>query len=682
MNAGSIYRLRKAALLGLTAWLALVPPAPAQSPAYIGFVYPAGGQQGTHVQVTLGGQNLDGVHLALVSGAGVQARVLEYNKRLSNQEMQLLNEQLKELKSPPAVPPDENTARLIARIKRIVGEYVGQPASPAMANRVVVGVTIAPDALPGRREIRLGTPRGLSNPLVFIVGQVPEISTPTAPISPLVTLGKEEQSLRRKRRDATATADADMTAMSAMMAGPGAQSAFDNEELRLQTPGTVNGQITPGAVDRFRFAARQGQRLVISVQARDLIPYMADAVPGWFQAVLLLCDAQGREVAYNDDYRFKPDPVILFEAPADGDYLLAIHDAIFRGREDFVYRLTVGELPFITSRFPLGGRVDAPVSVAVQGWNLTETRVTPATHDLAPGVYPLTARGKAGFVSNPVPYALDTLPEGLEREPNDTPAGAQRVTLPVIVNGRLDRPGDQDVFRFEGRVGDEVVAEVYARRLDSPLDSFLKLTDATGTCLAFNDDHEDPGAGLTTHHADSYLRARLSRSGSYYLYLRDTQHQGGEAYAYRLRLSAPQPDFVLRVVPSSMTLRSNSTANINVYVNRLDGFTNAIHLRVEPATSGFESKGGVLTGTQTMARITVKTSLGETPEPVSLTVIGCATNNGCAILRTAVPAEDRMQAFLWRHLVPAQKLCALVYVPPPPPPKAEPPPKASPAAKP
>ena len=73
---------------------------------------------------------------------------------------------------------------------------------------------------------------------------------------------------------------------------------------------------------------------------------------------------------------------------------------------------------------------------------------------------------------------LDTLPECLEQKPNDSPQQAQRITLPVIVNGRIDRPGDRDVFRFEGRAGQEIVAEVYARRLDSPLDSVLQLTDS------------------------------------------------------------------------------------------------------------------------------------------------------------------------------------------------------------
>ena len=76
---------------------------------------------------------------------------------------------------------------------------------------------------------------------------------------------------------------------------------------------------------------------------------------------MTLYDASGKEVAYNDDYRFKPDPVILYEVPQDGEYLLDINDAIYRGREDFVYRITIGELPFRDEHLPLGrpgGRAD------------------------------------------------------------------------------------------------------------------------------------------------------------------------------------------------------------------------------------------------------------------------------------------------------------------------------------
>ncbi|MHC4510953.1 MAG: hypothetical protein ACYTAO_18685, partial [Planctomycetota bacterium] len=63
-------------------------------------------------------------------------------------------------------------------------------------------------------------------------------------------------------------------------------------------------------------------------------------------------------------------------------------------------------------------------------------------------------------------YAVDTLPECDESEANDTIKEAQRIELPKIINGRIDRPGDVDMFRFEARAGEKVAAEVYGRRLN------------------------------------------------------------------------------------------------------------------------------------------------------------------------------------------------------------------------
>ena len=86
--------------------------------------------------------------------------------------------------------------------------------------------------------------------------------------------------------------------------------------------------------------------------------------------VVAVRDAKGRELAYGDDFRFDPDPVFCCKVPDDGDYVLEVRDSIFRGREDFVYRISVGELPFVTAVFPLGGRQGEPLVTAVRGWNL------------------------------------------------------------------------------------------------------------------------------------------------------------------------------------------------------------------------------------------------------------------------------------------------------------------------
>ena len=261
-----------------------------------------------------------------------------------------------------------------------------------------------------------------------------------------------------------------------------------------------------------------------------------------------------------------------------------------------------------------------------------------------------------------MPFAVDTLPEGLESEPNNTrdrPEGGsagdrQRAYQP---------PDDWDVFQFTGKSNHVIVAEVAARRLDSPLDSVLKLTDAAGNVLAFNDDHEDIGDGLNTHQADSYLMVRLPADGQYYVHLGDTARQGGDEYGYRLRLSEPRPDFELRIVPSSLALRAKATGALTVYAQRKDGFNGPIKLALKDPPAGFSAPPVTMLATQTVARLNIRTTLASNQEPVSLTVVGAAKLDNLELSREATPAEDRMQAFLWRHLVPARDLKVLVFDP-------------------
>jgi len=367
------------------------------------------------------------------------------------------------------------------------------------------------------------------------------------------------------------------------------------------------------------------------------------------------------EVAYNDDFRFKPDPTLNFEVPADGEYVLSIIDALYRGRNDFVYRINIGEVPFVTSIFPLGGRVGEPVTIEVDGWNLDNATLAPPPKDAGPGTYMISAtKGKA--VSNQIPFALDTLPECMDAEANDDQSKAQKVTLPIIVNGRMDQPNDWDVFEIEGKAGETIVAEVHARRLDSPVDSFLKITDANGEVVAFNDDHHDAGSGLNTYHADSYLMVKLPADGKYFVHMGDTTRQGGKEYAYRLRISPPRPDFELRVVPPSIAIRGRSAGAATIYALRKDGFDGAIRVSIEDLPEGLTANPVTLAAGKDTTRVSVRTKLAE-HEPFNLTVLGTVKNGEAEIVREAVPAEDRMQAFLWRHLMPAQELLARVYNP-------------------
>ncbi len=606
-----------------------------QDVPHAGFVYPAGGRQGSTVRVIVGGQFLDGAASAIVSGSGVDVRMIGIDKPLNGKALTELRDRLQQLQKQTATPALR--AEMLA-LREKVFDSVRRNQAPVLSERVTLEMTIAPTAEPGARQLRLSTNLGMTSPLIVVVGQLPEF---------------QERDVKNSPADMELPITLPATVNGRMIPG---------DIDRVKFPARMAPQYMPGDVDRYRFTAKKGQHLVCVASARDLMPYLADAVPGWFQATLALYDAAGHELAYDDDYRFHPDPVLEVNIPADGEYVVEIKDAIYRGREDFVYRLSIGELPFLTSVFPLGGRAGSSTHFEATGWNLPAKSLLFDLKKKSAGLYPVGIAGGASL-SNRLPLVVDTLPESLEKEPNNTDKSAERVTPPVIVNGRIQQAGDWDVFSFKGRAGDAIVAEVTARRLESPLDSVLELTDAAGRRLARNDDADDKGAGLETHHADSYLRATLPANGTYFVRIGDIQHKGGAEYAYRLRLSAPRPDFDLRISPSTLNVSGGATIPVTVTTVRRDGFDGDITLALAGAPAGFFLSGALMPAGQSQVRVTLTAppaASNAPPVPRSLGVEGRASIGGKTIVRTAVAADDMMQAFAYHHLVTADDLRVLV----------------------
>ena len=609
---------------------------------HLAYVYPAGGKVGTTFQITVGGQFLAAVSNAFITGLGVTATVLEHHRPMGQKEFKELRDRLNVLQDKFQAARKRNpgtnvwTAADATERDQIRTDIFKNPpnrnANPAMIDTVIIKIYVAANAMPSDREIRLATPNGLSNPLRFCVRTMPEIAKPAAK-----------------------AVNPDFAKYAEKIGAHPAPAGTPKYEARISLPVFINGQIMPGGVDRYRFTAARGQQLVIAASARSLIPYLADAVPGWFESVLTIYDAKGKELASAERFHFQPDPVIHFEVPFDGEYTVEIHDSIFRGREDFVYRLAIGELPFVTGIFPLGGQVGKATSIALTGWNLPRKTFLANHVDAQNGITALV-----GEFINAVPFAVDDLPECFERKPNQSVKNAQKVTLPCVVNGHISQPGERAVFQFAGHADQQIVAEIYARRLGSPLDSFLQLTDADGKQLAFNDDFEDKGSGLNTHHADSYLTATLPADGTYFIHLTDTQGKGGSDFAFRLRLSEPQPDFALRVVPSSLSLRADMSGTVTVFALRRDGFTNAINFDLKEAPLGFSLSGARLAAGQDKAQFTVKALEQSSGKIIGITIEGHALVGGKLLTRKAVPAEDMMQAFLYRHLVPSKELAVSV----------------------
>jgi hypothetical protein len=166
--------------------------------------------------------------------------------------------------------------------------------------------------------------------------------------------------------------------------------------------------------------------------------------------------------------------------------------------------------------------------------------------------------------------------------------------------------------------------------------------------------------GTATHHADSYLRAKLPRDGTYYIRFADAQRAGSESHAYRLRLSAPRPDFLLAVTPSAINNRGGIAMPVTVHATRLDGFDGAIVLALRDSPPGFELQGAVLPAGRDSITFTVTPPREDPGGAVELHVVGTARIGPAAVSHAATPCDDLMQAFLWRHLVPGRDLVAIL----------------------
>lgn len=622
----------------LTAWPPDASAQTARQDPHLAYAFPAGGQQGTTVDIVVGGQFLQEATEAYLAGKDVKVEVLKWYRPLTRGEYNNLRMKLDEARmalveerktgNQRGAPTSEQVAAAAGvtaeqlremEIFRQRDQDPKRQPNEQLQEEVSLRLTIGKNAPPGKRELRLLTETAMSNPIWIQVGKWPEVrETEPNDQQPDPAIG--------------------------------------------QMPVVVNGQVMPGDTDTFSFTARKGMRLVIEAAARDVIPYLADAVPGWFQAVLTLRDSAGNEVAFADSFHYRQDPVIYFEVPRDDRYTLAIHDSLYRGREDFVYRLTLGELPFVTSVFPLGAQIDSDVQVQLQGWNLSQ-------HTLDVKTMSRRAYRPVRWYSVPqadstavrFPLQIDYLREVFDQEPNNDAASSQEVTTRMIINGRIDQPGDQDVFRIAG--GGRLVAEVQARRHGSPLDSLLSLTDAEGREVAFNDDHEDKSQSLLTHHADSRLEAVLPGAGPYYLQVSDAQRKGGPDFIYRLYLRAPQPDYELRVVPSSIIARAGAVVPITVFALRNDGFAEDIELSLVEPPPGFQLAGGVIPGQADHARLTLTVPPTAPGAPLVLEMEGKArrgSGSRSVLTRPAVPAENMMQAFIWYHLVPVEEWSVIV----------------------
>ncbi len=583
--------------------LLLVTAATAQPPANvmpqprISVVFPAGAKAGTSVEVAVTGTDIDDPTALLFSSA--------------------------DIKSEPVVAPEPKPDPKVKEPPKKAGRTGPQTSAKFK-------ITVPASVAPGTYDVRVVGKYGVSNPRAFVVGTLPEV-------------------------DESAKAHNDV---------PDAQ--------KIELNSTVNGTIANTAdVDYYVFAGKAGQRVLMSC--------VTSGIDSKARPLVELFDKDGKRLAGSRNYR-ESDALADATLPADGDYYVRVCEFAYQsGSADHFYRLTVGTGPWIDAAFPPAVQPGKPAQVTLYGRNLPGGKVVDGmkidgrpVESLTVTVNPPAERGKLavrgsvappqalndGFEfrlpgSNAVPIYLTDVPVALEKgSDNDKPETAEAITVPGEVAGRIEKRGDKDWYSFAAKKGEGLYVELFADRIGSAMDMYFSVKAGTDKYPDISGEQDDDPEVL---HPQSFFnrsgdpaayKFTAPADGKYLVLVasREANTNFGPRAVYRLRVAKAAPDFRAVVMAKDRSLPTAAVAGqgadvaLDVFVNRIDGFTGPVTATAEGLPAGVTAKPALIGTNQKWGTLILSAGDAAAAFTGAITVKCAAAIDGKAVTRDARPA--------------------------------------------
>ncbi len=566
-------------------------------------ITPMGGKVGTTIEVGFSGSELDEPQALLFSHPGI--------------------------KGTPIVPPPPKPD------PKAKPDPKKPPPPPPPITKF--SVAIGKEVPLGIYDVRFAGKFGVSNPRVFVVGNLEEVAE------------------KEPNNDV-------------------------EQSQKVQVGTTITGVIAAATnVDYTSFTGKKSQRVLITC--------MCASIDSRLHPEMRLLDSSGRQLAYN---RPLPghDGLIDMTLPADGDYFLRLNQFTYTGgNNEYFYRLNFSAAPWIDAVFPPmiepgktaqitlygrnlpGGKPD-PASV-IDGKVLEKlvVSVTASNDPLArqrlaySGNVPPLSATLDGFEyrlqtpagpSNPVLFTYATGPVILENDDNDTPEKPQEITVPCEVAGRIDKKRDRDWYAFTAKKGDVFTIEMYSHRLGAPTDMYLSLRNLGGKApveiVALDDNPETlstKGFYQANNRDPAPYRFVVPEDGKYHIlaasHLGDTL--ADPTHVYRLRITKEMPDFRLIVMaadeyrPDSLLLGQGGHEMLTVFASRHEGFKGDITLTVEGLPPGVTSPPQVLSAQMKFTHLVLNAADKAPAFSGEIKVTGTAIINGQKVVREARPAS-------------------------------------------
>ena len=396
--------------------------------------------------------------------------------------------------------------------------------------------------------------------------------------------------------------------------------------MELKINSICNSTMTQRAVDHYVFEATKGQRIIGDCATRG--------IDSKLDAVVIIADAGGRDLLVE-----RRGGALDFTVPADGKYVIKVHELTFKGGQAYYYRLAVSELP-----------VGAPI-----------VRL-PSTKPVNSFSWP--------------PLGLKEQAELAESEPNNDRTKAQKISLPCDIAGSFFPAADVDVFEFEAKKGDVWWVEVASERFGLPTDPSIlvqhvvrtgdsekatdvaEFSDIPSPVKLSSNGYAYDGPPYNAGSADILGKLEIKEDGLHRLQLSDLfgGTRNDPKNVYRLVIRKAAPDFAVvawamhmelrngdrNAVSKPLALRGGATMALEVIAIRRDGFDGDIDLVMEGLPEGVTASGLKIPAGQSRGLMLVTANQNAPRAVGSATFFGRATIHGAVATRPC-----RLASFAW-----------------------------------
>ncbi len=238
--------------------------------------------------------------------------------------------------------------------------------------------------------------------------------------------------------------------------------------------GTVSGEIDPELdADLYRVELQEGDGIYVDIDAESLGSDL--------DSFVRIFDAQGNELTFDDNDEgnflddFTNDSALAYAPDTGGEYYIGVSAS---GNFDYD---------------PVNGRTNFSS-------NVTSPFSTVGNYDLQIDIVEVVADGDRD----------NTIAEAIDSGVSSTGETKE------VLTGAIEPASDVDLYQFQLDEGEGVTLDINSATMDSDLDSYLRLFDAEGNELAFDDD-DDRNVIIEDTTSDSLINFIAETSGEYYV---------------------------------------------------------------------------------------------------------------------------------------------------------------------